>query len=83
MAQEKNRKHKVTKYCEQTKNTLYKGGFLFCSAKWTPVTVHIHISHTHSCHPTPTHKIPVKDTARYSYALLYTLLKKRRRKVMS
>ena len=36
----------------------------FCLAKWTQVTMHLQLGHTHSCHHPRTHMIPTKEIAR-------------------
>ena len=54
----------------------------FCLAKWTQVTMHLQLGHTHSCHHPRTHMIPTKEIARNPSALHNTQYKKRRRKEM-
>ena len=53
-----------------------------CLAKWTQVTMHLQIGHTHSCHHPRTHKIPLSELKRNPSALHNTQYKKVRRKEM-
>ena len=45
----------------KTKNQLNEVGCGMCLAKWTQVTMHLHLGHTHSCHHPSTHKIPLDE----------------------
>ncbi len=54
----------------------------FCLAKWTQVTMHLQLGHTHSCHHPSTHQISLKELKRNPTALHNTNFKKRRRKEM-
>jgi organic radical activating enzyme len=54
----------------------------FCLAKWTQVTVHLGIGHTHSCHHPASHKIPLEEIKINSSALHNTQYKKERRNEM-
>lgn len=53
-----------------------------CLAKWTQVTMHLQLGHTHSCHHPRTHSISKSEIARNPSALHNTTYKKRRRKEM-
>ena len=53
-----------------------------CLAKWTQVTLHLQLGHTHSCHHPRTHPISTKEIARNPSALHNTRYKKLRRKEM-
>jgi organic radical activating enzyme len=53
-----------------------------CLAKWTQVTMHLHLGHTHSCHHPATHKIPLAELKVNPTALHNTQFKKERRKEM-
>jgi len=64
------------------KKYLDKVGCGFCLAKWTQVTMHLQIGHTHSCHHPKTHKIPLTELKRNPSALHNTQYKKIRRKEM-
>lgn len=64
------------------KNELNKTGCGFCLAKWTQVTMHLQLGHTHSCHHPRTHKIPLKELERNPTALHNTRYKKMTRKEM-
>ena len=55
------------------KKYLDKVGCGFCLAKWTQVTMHLQIGHTHSCHHPKTHKIPLTELKRNPSALQYTI----------
>ena len=48
----------------------------FCLAKWTQVTLHLQIGHTHSCHHPKTHKIPIEEIEKDPSALHNTSYKK-------
>ena len=64
------------------KTDLNKTGCGFCLAKWTQVTMHLQLGHTHSCHHPKTHKIPLSELQRNPSALHNTRYKKRIRKEM-
>lgn len=64
------------------KTDLNKTGCGFCLAKWTQVTMHLQLGHTHSCHHPKTHKIPLAELERNPSALHNTRYKKRIRKEM-
>ena len=51
-----------------------------CLAKWTQVTMHLHLGHTHSCHHPSTHKIPLDELKVNPTALHNTKFKKEKRK---
>jgi len=53
-----------------------------CLAKWTQVTMHLHLGHTHSCHHPSTHKIPLDELKVNPTALHNTKFKKEKRKEM-
>ena len=53
-----------------------------CLAKWTQVTMHLHLGHTHSCHHPSTHKIPLDELKENPTALHNTEFKKEKRKEM-
>jgi organic radical activating enzyme len=53
-----------------------------CLAKWTQVTMHLQLGHTHSCHHPRTHTISQSEIKRNPAALHNTSYKKRRRKEM-
>jgi len=61
---------------------LNETGVGFCLAKWTQVTMHLQLGHTHSCHHPRTHQISAKEISRNPSALHNTQYKKRRRKEM-
>lgn len=65
-----------------TKTKLDEVGCGFCLAKWTQVTMHLQIGHTHSCHHPGTHPIPQREIRRNPSALHNTRYKKLRRKEM-
>jgi hypothetical protein len=54
----------------------------FCLAKWYQVTMHLHNGHTHSCHHTKTHLVPLSELMSNPTALHNTQFKKLRRKEM-
>jgi hypothetical protein len=60
-------------------NTIGSG---MCLAKWTQVTMHLQLGHTHSCHHPRTHAISPSEIQRNPSALHNTMYKKRRRKEM-
>ena len=64
------------------RTSLNDTGSGFCLAKWTQVTMHLQLGHTHSCHHPKTHQIPLRELKRNPTALHNTMYKKRRRKEM-
>ena len=64
------------------RDDLNKVGQGFCLAKWTQVTMHLQLGHTHSCHHPRTHAISPSEIKRNPSALHNTMYKKRRRKEM-
>ena len=64
------------------KNKLDSVGCGFCLAKWTQVTIHLHLGRNHSCHHPDTHPIPVSEVKKNPSALHNTMFKKRKRKEM-
>jgi len=54
----------------------------FCAAKWTQVTIHLGLGHTHSCHHPRTHVIPISEIAKDPSALHNTTFKKEIRQQM-
>lgn len=54
----------------------------FCAAKWTQVTIHLQMGHTHSCHHPGTHLIPLSELKNNPSALHNTNFKKSLRKMM-
>ena len=46
------------------RDTLNKQGCGMCLAKWTQVTLHLQLGHTHSCHHPKTHPISTKELKR-------------------
>ena len=69
-------------FYDQLKSELNDTGCGFCLAKWTQVTMHLHLGHTHSCHHPATHKIPLTELKTNPTALHNTKFKKQRRKEM-
>ena len=67
---------------ENYRSELNKTGCGFCLAKWTQVTIHLHIGRTHSCHHPDTHVIPLNEIKRNPSALHNTSFKKQKRKEM-
>jgi len=67
---------------QNTKNKLDKVGCGFCLAKWTQVTMHLQMGHTHSCHHPSTHPIPIREIKKDPSALHNTKFKKLKRKEM-
>ena len=49
------------KFYVETKDKLDNVGCGMCLAKWTQVTLHLQLGHTHSCHHPKTHKISKKE----------------------
>ena len=68
-------------YTKMRKN-LNSVGSGMCLAKWTQVTMHLHLGHTHSCHHPATHKIPLNELKVNPTALHNTQFKKEKRKEM-
>ena len=66
----------------ETKDKLDTVGCGMCLAKWTQVTMHLQLGHTHSCHHPKTHKISKKEILRNPSALHNTRYKKLRRHEM-
>ena len=66
----------------ETKRKLDEVGCGMCLAKWTQVTMHLQLGHTHSCHHPRTHKISLNELKRNPSALHNTQYKKIRRKEM-
>jgi organic radical activating enzyme len=64
------------------RDDLNKIGPGMCLAKWTQVTMHLQLGHTHSCHHPRTHPISTSEIKRNPSALHNTSYKKRRRKEM-
>jgi hypothetical protein len=64
------------------RNKLNDIGPGMCLAKWTQVTMHLQLGHTHSCHHPRTHQISQTEIKRNPSALHNTSYKKRRRKEM-
>ena len=48
----------------ETKRKLDEVGCGMCLAKWTQVTMHLQLGHTHSCHHPRTHKISLNELKR-------------------
>ena len=67
-------------YYTDTYKKLNAVGCGFCLAKWTQVTMHLQLGHTHSCHHPATHPIPVKELKRNPTALHNTRFKKQKRR---
>jgi len=67
---------------QNTKDELDKVGCGFCLAKWTQVTMHLQMGHTHSCHHPSTHPIPLREIKKNPSALHNTRFKKHKRKEM-
>lgn len=67
---------------DEVKAELNKVGPGFCLAKWTQVTIHLQMGHTHSCHHPGTHEISLAEIKRNPSALHNTKFKKERRKEM-
>jgi pyruvate-formate lyase-activating enzyme len=74
--------NKLSNHLADTKTKLDSVGCGFCLAKWTQVTMHLQIGHTHSCHHPGTHPIPQREIKRNPSALHNTRFKKLRRKEM-
>ena len=69
-------------FYDKLKSDLNDTGCGFCLAKWTQVTMHLHLGHTHSCHHPVTHKIPLNELKVNPTALHNTQFKKEKRKEM-
>jgi hypothetical protein len=54
----------------------------FCTAKWSQVTIHLGVGHTHSCHHPRTHVIPIQEIKEDPSALHNTSYKKSLREEM-
>ena len=67
---------------KRAREELNKVGPGFCLAKWTQVTIHLHLGRTHSCHHPTSHIIPLIELKRNPSALHNTKLKKEIRKEM-
>jgi organic radical activating enzyme len=74
--------NKLQNHLEETKDRLNKVGCGMCLAKWTQVTMHLQIGHTHSCHHPGTHPVPEREIRRNPSALHNTRFKKLKRKEM-
>lgn len=75
----------MTNYNERLKTikqSLDKISPSFCAAKWTQVTIHLQMGHTHSCHHPDTHQIPLSELKDNPSALHNTNFKKSLRKMM-
>ena len=66
----------------EVKDELDKVGCGFCLAKWTQVTIHLHLGRTHSCHHPHPHLIPLSELQNNPSALHNTRFKKKKRKEM-
>ena len=66
----------------EVKDELDKVGCGFCLAKWTQVTIHLHLGRTHYCHHPDTHPIPLSELQNNPSALHNTQFKKKKRKEM-
>jgi hypothetical protein len=75
-------KHTENPIYIETKDKLNSIGCGMCLAKWTQVTMHLQLGHTHSCHHPRTHKIPLSELKRNPTALHNTRYKKMIRKEM-
>ena len=60
----------------QFKRTVDEISPSFCAAKWTQVTIHLGLGHTHSCHHPRTHVIPISEITKDPSALHNTQFKK-------
>jgi organic radical activating enzyme len=69
-------------YYVEVRDKLNSVGNGMCLAKWTQVTMHLQLGHTHSCHHPRTHEISKSEIKRNPSALHNTSYKKRRRKEM-
>tara|TARA_R100000008_G_C3581385_1_gene168762 strand:- start:248 stop:1708 length:1461 start_codon:yes stop_codon:yes gene_type:complete len=69
-------------FYDKLKSDLNDIGCGMCLAKWTQVTMHLHLGHTHSCHHPATHKIPLQELRENPTALHNTKFKKEKRKEM-
>ena len=56
--------NQLSNHLVETKEKLDRVGCGFCLAKWTQVTMHLQIGHTHSCHHPGTHPIPQREIRR-------------------
>jgi hypothetical protein len=69
-------------YYVNVRENLNKIGPGMCLAKWTQVTMHLQLGHTHSCHHPKTHLISQTEIKRNPTALHNTRFKKLKRKEM-
>jgi hypothetical protein len=69
-------------YYVNVRENLNKIGPGMCLAKWTQVTMHLQLGHTHSCHHPKTHLISQSEIKRNPTALHNTRFKKLKRKEM-
>ena len=89
MAEELNKQEEIKQTIDgdnpfyvKVRDELNNTGCGMCLAKWTQVTLHLQLGHTHSCHHPATHPISAKEIARNPSALHNTRYKKLRRKEM-
>jgi organic radical activating enzyme len=66
----------------KVRDELNSQGCGMCLAKWTQVTMHLQLGHTHSCHHPKTHPIPQREIKRNPSALHNTRYKKLKRREM-
>lgn len=66
----------------KVRDELNSQGCGMCLAKWTQVTMHLQLGHTHSCHHPKTHPIPQREIRRNPSALHNTRYKKLKRREM-
>jgi organic radical activating enzyme len=66
----------------KVRDELNETGCGMCLAKWTQVTMHLQLGHTHSCHHPKTHPIPEREIRRNPSALHNTRYKKQKRREM-
>ena len=66
----------------KVRDELNDTGCGMCLAKWTQVTMHLQLGHTHSCHHPKTHPIPEREIRRNPSALHNTRYKKQKRREM-
>ena len=69
-------------FYKKVRSNLNDIGCGMCLAKWTQVTLHLQLGHTHSCHHPRTHAISKSEIKRNPSALHNTRYKKLRRKEM-
>ena len=70
------------KHYTETRDKLNATGCGMCLAKWTQVTIHLHLGRNHSCHHPDTHPIPISEVLKDPSALHNTQFKKLKRKEM-